>query len=87
MTHQEDFWNKIKKLKKYKEKYDKKLIKKEESAIILRAVDLCLENDEIIAGAYCMYMKNYLVRYASDIILDFFENQYYKYTPEHLKEN
>ena len=87
MTHENDFWNKIKQLKKYKEKYDKKLIKKKDPAIILWAVDLCLENDEIVAGAYCIYMRNYLVRYASVVILGFFEKQYYKYTPEHLKDN
>lgn len=86
MSYAEQFWEKIHQLKKYKEKYDRNLIKKKDTAIILRSVDLCLENDEIIAGACCMYMKNNIIRYASTIILKFFQKQYYKYTPEHLKD-
>ena len=85
MNHREEYWKKIGILHHFKKNYQRNLIKKEETLSILRAVDLCLENQEILEGACYVYLKNKLIRYASCLIIRFFINQYQKYTPVELE--
>ena len=85
MNYREEYWKKIEILKNYKKNYQRDLIKKEDTLSILKAVDLCLENQEILEGACCIYIKNKLIRYASCLIIRFLINQYQKYTPVELE--
>ncbi len=79
MNHYQIFWSKIRELKKEKSKYDNRLVPKEDTRKILRAVDLCLENDEILEGGAHFYQKNGLIRVAVNFIIKYCYQRYQKY--------
>ena len=81
MDTSQKFWIKIKELQKAKQKYKKELILTVDSQKILRAVDLCLDNRDILEGGCCLYQKNKLVRMATNFIINYCLQQYKKYTP------
>ena len=80
MNNYEKFWSKIKELQLAKEKYNHRLVSKEDTKKILRAVNLCLENDEILEGGAVMYQKNSLVRLATNFIINYCLQKYRKYS-------
>ena len=80
MNNKEKFWAKIKELQLAKEKYNHRLVSKEDTKKILRAVNLCLENNEILEGGAVMYQKNSLVRLATNFIINYCLQKYRKYS-------
>ena len=75
MNHYQIFWSKIRELKKEKSKYDNRLAPKEDTRKILRAVDLCLENE----GEAHFYQKNSIIRIAVNFIIKYCNQRYQKY--------
>ena len=74
------YCDKINLLQQQKSKYNKKNIKKEETAKILRAMDLCLENLEIIEGGCYLYHKNRLIRVGMNIVINYCLSSYQEYS-------
>lgn len=81
MNDYEKFWYKIRELQKVKAHYQSHLVHKVDTKKILRAVDLCLENDEILEGGALMYQRNSLIRLATNFIIKYCYQRYVKYTP------
>ena len=82
MNHSEKFWYKIRELQKAKQRYQSQLVLKPETKKILRSIDLCLENEEILVGGAIMYQRNSLVRLAINFIINYCHQRYLKYTPK-----
>ena len=74
------YWEKINLLQENKSKYKKKNINKEETMKIQRAVDLCLENQEIIEGGCYLYHKNRLIRIGMNLVINYCLSSYQKYS-------
>ena len=81
MNYREEYWIKIDKLQEYKKLYQTKLISKLDTVSILRAVDLCLDNNEILEGICCFYLRNKLIRGICSFIITYFLNEYKKFIP------
>lgn len=80
LSYSKIYWDKINLLKLHKNKYKKQNIKKQETIKILRAVDLCLENLEIIEGGCYLYHKNKLIRIGMNLIINYCLASYRKYS-------
>lgn len=80
LPYSQIYWGKINLLQEHKSKYHQHKIKKIETLKILRAIDLCLDNSEIIEGGSYLYHKNRIIRVAMNLVINYCLASYRKYS-------
>jgi hypothetical protein len=79
MNYNEKFWTKINKLKELEKTFKMEKIQKEDTRKIVRGIQICLDNNEILEAGCCLYNRNGLLRFGMDIIIKYFEKTFQKY--------
>ena len=80
MNHAIDFWNKIGKLKELEKNFNIQNIQKEDTRKIVRAIQICLGNEEILAGGCCLHQRNSIIRFCINTIIKYFMRTFQKYS-------
>ena len=80
MSYSNQFWTKINKIKELEKNFKLQKIQKEDTRKIIRSIQICLNNEEILEGGCCLYNKNRLLRFGIDIIINYFHNTFQKYS-------
>ena len=72
-----EFWIKILELKSLKIDINK--VTKDDTKKILKTFDICLNNQDILAGACVLYRKNTLLRFAINLVFKYYLSSFKKY--------